>query len=107
MGTGPDLGLEASCTALQGSSGSGGEEGRGAQVEGSTERPRRCRRLWSGSSGEEDPVQLSGQCWNTRLGLCPAGKTPGLRTGLGGLPRFPFSFCCLLAHDLGQNAYPH
>ena len=90
MGTGPDLGLEASCTALQGSSGSGGEEGRGAQVEGSTERPRRCRRLWSGSSGEEDPVQLSGQCWNTRLGLCPAGKTRVSARDWVGCPGFRF-----------------
>ena len=106
--------METSCTVLRGVlcfwEDRKGEE---TQVERSMGRPRSQlglgggRRLWSGSSGEEEPVQLTGHCGNTGEGLCPAGKAPGLRTGLGGLPGFPFSLCCLLARDLGQNAYPH
>ena len=55
-----------------------------------------CSRLWSGSSGEEEPVQVTGHCRDTRVGPCPAGNAPGLRRGRGGLPGFPFSLCCLL-----------
>lgn len=106
--------METSCTVLQGVL-CFWEERRGeeTQVEGSMRRPRSqlglggCRRLWSGSSREEEPIQLTGHFGNTRVGLCPAGKAPGLHAGLGGLPGFLFSLCCLLARDLGQNAYPH
>lgn len=109
MGWGLDLGLETSCTVLVGVLWfweGGGEE---TQVEG--ERGGQlglggCRRLWSGSSGEEEPVQVTGHCRNTRVGLCPAGNAR-VFAGDCGLPGFIFpllfiSLCVLRAKCLSS-----